>query len=214
MFDLFKKIMPREDGFFDMFERHAATIQNGAIALRQVLDGGKEVNALCARVSEEEQKADTIIHDVLQALRKSFITPFDRSDIQGLITAMDDALDQMNKTAKAIQLFEVKKFDPAMRDMGDLIVKSAEATVRAVPMLRAMKANANDMVKLTAAIVEMEEQSDRVQEKGMKQLYLTTGKKDAMAFIVGSEIYEHLEKVSDRFEDVANTLSAILVEHL
>ncbi len=214
MFELFKKIMPKEEAFFDLFERHAACVQNGAVALRQLLDGGTEVADLCARIAEEEARADVISQDVLQAIRKSFVTPFDRSDIQGLITALDDALDQMNKTAKTIMLFEVKKFEPAMREMGDLIVKSADLTVKAVPMLRAMKANASAMLKANGEIVQMEEESDRAQERGLKQLYKGAGKKDAMAFIIGAEIYEHLEKVSDRFEDVANTMSAILVEHL
>lgn len=214
MFELFKKIMPREEAFFDLFEAHAACVQNGAVALRQLLEGGKEVPHLCARISEEETKADAISHEVLQAIRKSFVTPFDRSDIQGMITAMDDALDQMNKTAKTITLFDVTTFEDPMREMGDLIVRSADQTAKAVPMLRAMKTHATAMLKATGDIVQMEEESDRMQEKGLKELYKGVGRKDAMAFIIGSQIYEHLEKVSDRLEDVANTLSSILVEHL
>jgi predicted phosphate transport protein (TIGR00153 family) len=213
MFDLIKKIMPREEAFFAMFERHAAVLQAGSRTLRQIMEGGANVNALCNQLIQQENEADAISHEVLQAIRKTFITPFDRSDIKGLITAMDDAIDQMNKTAKAILMFEVKAFESPMREMGDLIVASAAKTAEAVPLLRAMKANSGRLHSLTGEIVRLEEESDHVHEQGLKALYVKS-RKDPMAYIVGAEIYEHLEKVVDRFEDVANTISGIVIEHL
>jgi uncharacterized protein len=214
MFDLFKKIMPREERFFDMFDRHAVCLRDGSVTLRKLLDGGPQVPQLCARLMAQEQEADTISHEVLLAIRRTFITPFDRGDIKGLITAMDDAIDQMNKTAKTILLFEVRSFEEPMRQMGDQIVKAAALAVELVPLLRSMRQHSSRLHTLTGEIIRLEEESDQVHEVGLKKLFLEQGRKDPMAFIVGSEIYEHLEKVADRFEDVANTVSGIVIEHL
>jgi len=214
MFNLFKKIMPKEERFFNLFEAHAACLTAGSLTLRKLLEGGPQVSALCKILMGQEEEADAIAHEVLQAIRRSFITPFDRGDIQGLITAMDDAIDQMNKTAKAVLLFEIKKFEPKMHRMGDQIVQAAELTAEAVPLLRRMNPNANRLLALCGDIARIEEDSDHVHDDGLKRLLTTKGRKDPMSFIIGSEIYSHLEKVADRFEDVANTVSGIVIEHM
>ena len=214
MFNLFKKMMPKEERFFDMFERHAACLTAGSQTLRKLLEGGPGVPALCKTLMAQEEQADAIGHEVMQAIRRTFITPFDRGDIQGLITAMDDAIDQMNKTAKAVLLFDVKKFSPEMRLMGDQIVQAAALTAEAVPLLRQMNPNANRLIALTTKIAVLEEASDHVHDDGLRGLLGVKGRKDPMAFIIGSEIYSHLEKVSDRFEDVADTISGIVIEHM
>jgi uncharacterized protein Yka (UPF0111/DUF47 family) len=107
--------------FFPLFERHAAAIAAGAEALRRMLDGGEQVRKHCQSVMRQEEEADTITRDVLIGIRSTFITPFDRGDIKDLITSMDDAIDQMQKTAKAIILFEMTSFEPEMRAMADAI---------------------------------------------------------------------------------------------
>jgi uncharacterized protein len=214
MFNLFKKIMPKEERFFDLFEAHAACLTAGSITLRKLLEGGPKVKDLCKELMQKEEEADVIGIEVLQAIRRSFITPFDRGDIKGLITSMDDAIDQMNKAAKAVLLYEVKKFEPDMRTMGDEIVKAAALTAEAVPLLRSISKNSNRLMTLTAEIVVLEEESDHVHDSGLRALLKGKGRKDAMGFIIGSEIYSHLEKVADRFEDVANTMSDIVIEHL
>jgi predicted phosphate transport protein (TIGR00153 family) len=214
MFNLFKKIMPREERFFDLFEKHAACLTAGSLTLRKLLDGGPDIAMNCKILMGQEEQADAIGHEVLQAIRRTFITPFDRGDIQGLITAMDDAIDQMNKTAKAVLLFDVRKFTPEMRLMGDQIVQAATLTAEAIPLLRRMNPNSNRLIVLTTKIAELEEASDHVHDDGLRTLLGAEGRKDPMAFIIGSEIYSHLEKVSDRFEDVANTVSGIVIEHM
>ena len=214
LFSLFKKIMPKEERFFDLFDQHAACLTAGSLTLRRLLDGGPDVAGLCQTLRQQEEEADKIGLEVLQAIRRTFVTPFDRSDIKGLITSMDDAIDQMNKTAKTVLLFEVTSFEEEMRAMGDQIVKSANLTREAVPLLRAMRRNSTRLNALTAEIMQLEEQSDHVHEDGLKKLLHEHGRKDPMAFIIGSEVYGHLEKVSDRFEDVANTIVGIVIEHL
>jgi predicted phosphate transport protein (TIGR00153 family) len=214
MLSWFQALLPKEERFFDMFEAHAATLTAGARALRQVLEGGDQVPAHCAAVAKHEDDADQVAREVLLAVRRTFITPFDRSDIRDLISSMDDAIDQMHKTAKAIMLFEQRAFEPDMVALGDLIVETADLTAQAVPLLRSLRANAKALNQLTEQIVRLEGRSDAVYDQGMAALYKGPARKDPMAFIVGSEIYDHLEKVVDRFEDVANRISGVLIEHL
>ncbi len=210
----FQALMPKEERFFDMFEAHAATLCAGAASLRLLLDGGEAVPAHVADVARHEDAADQITREVLLAVRRTFITPFDRSDIRDLITSMDDAIDQMHKTAKAIILFDQSRFEPDMVALGDLVVRTAGLTAQAVPLLRSLRANAKAINSLTEQITQLEEQSDQLYDRGMATLFHGPARTDPMAFIVGSEIYDHLEKVVDRFEDVANQISGVLIEHL
>lgn len=214
MLGWFYKIMPREERFFDMFERHGQCLVACSRTLRELLDGGPKVKDLCAQIATQEHDADLITHEVLQAIRRSFITPFDRGDIRGLIDSMDDSIDQMNKTAKAVMLFEVERFEEPMRQTGDLIIKAANLTNEAVPLLRSMRANAPRLNVITEEIVRIEEQSDQVCLDGLKGLLQGPARGDAMAYITGAEIYDHLEKVVDCFEDVANRVNGIVIEHL
>jgi len=211
----FQALMPREEAFFDLFEAHSRTLCAGARALRDLLrTGGDEVPAHCADISRHETDADEITREVLLAVRRTFITPFDRADIRDLITSMDDAIDQMHKTAKAITLFEQRTFEPHMATLGEVIVKTADLTAEAVPLLRALRANAGRLNAITEEVRRLEEDSDQLYDQGMAALYHGPARIDPMAFIVSSEIYDHLEKVVDRFEDVANRISGVLIEHL
>jgi uncharacterized protein Yka (UPF0111/DUF47 family) len=124
MLGWFQALMPREDRFFDLFVRHATIVVAGAEALRGLLRDGARAEEYCRRIFEHEAEADEITRQVLTAVRRTFITPFDRTDIQTLATSLDDTIDQMNKTAKNIGLFEVSRFEPQMQQMGDVIVHS------------------------------------------------------------------------------------------
>jgi uncharacterized protein len=214
MLNLIKKVMPREEKFFDLFEAHAAKALQAAETLRAIMTGGKDIAANCAKLMQREEEADTIGAETLQALRRSFITPFDRSDINSLSSSLDDAIDQMNKTAKAVLLFEVKTFEPHMQLMADDAVELAKLLVEAMPLMRNIGQHSGRLHTLTGRMVEIEENSDQKNEAGLKVLLKGKAKKDAMAFIIGSEIYEHLEKVADRFEDVAHVMSDIVIEHV
>ncbi|MHB1207339.1 MAG: DUF47 domain-containing protein, partial [Rhodospirillaceae bacterium] len=104
----FQALMPREDRFFELYNHHAATLVDGAKALCELLQGGPGVTAAAHRIFAFEEQADAIAREILLLVRRSFITPFDRSDIKDLISALDDTIDQMRKTAKAVLLFEVE----------------------------------------------------------------------------------------------------------
>jgi hypothetical protein len=214
MLNWFQALLPKEQKFFDLFEAHALTLVAGAASLRHLLNGGETVPLYCAEVARHEDEADGITREVLLAVRRTFITPFDRSDINDLISSMDDAIDQMHKTAKAITLFEQRKFQPDMVRLGDIIVQSADLTAEAVPLLRSLRGNAGRLNQISDEVTRLEDESDRLYDEGIAALYRGPAKKDPMAYIVGAEIYDHLEKVVDRFEDVANRISGVLIEHL
>lgn len=214
MLNWFQALLPKEGKFFDLFEAHALTLVAGARSLRQLLDGGETVPLYCAEVASHENDADDITRDVLLAVRRTFITPFDRSDIRDLITSMDDAIDQMHKTAKAIMLFEQRNFHPQMVELGDVIVKTADLLAEAVPLLRSLRENAARLNAIAEEVTRLEDQSDGLYDAGISALYRGPARSDPMAYIVGAEIYDHLEKVVDRFEDVANQISSVLIEHL
>lgn len=214
MLGWFQALMPREDKFFTLFEKHAAVIVEGARHLRAALDGGPDLATNCERVAERERAADAIARDVIREVRRTFITPFDRADIQELIGLMDDSIDQMRRTTKAIDLFEIREFDDSMRAMGDLIVKAAEDSADLVGALRQLRTDPAKIARLVAEIDRVESESDRLCDQGVKALYLKHRGGDAMAYIAGAEIYEHIESVVDRFEDIANRINGILIEHI
>jgi predicted phosphate transport protein (TIGR00153 family) len=214
MLGWFQKMMPKEEKFFDFFDRHAAILNEAAIAMKALLAGGDSIPANSALVTKLENDADAVTHEVLLAVRRSFITPFDRSDIRDLITSMDDAIDQMRQTVKTIDLFEIKSFEPEMQQLGDVIVEAAKFTVEAVEALRKMQQNAAKLHVLAGKLTKLEEHSDELHDIGLKKLFKAHAGGNAMAYIAGSEIYAHLEKVVDRFEDVADRVNAIVVEHV
>jgi len=209
----FQALMPREESFFDKFVAHARLLVAGAEALRDLLNGGAAVAAACEAVIRHEEAADEITRQIFLAIRRTFITPFDRSDIRELATSLDDAIDQMQKTAKSITLFEVSEFQPEMRELGDLAIQAAYLTLEATELLRDIRRNATRLNAIAEAVTRIENRSDEVYDAGMKCLFRTC-QDHPMDFIVGADILDHLEKVIDRFEDVSNGINGILIESL
>ena len=213
MLSLFRALMPKEERFFPLFEEQARVLMAGAEAMRALLNGGEDVPRYCQEIAVHETAADEVTSHVMLAVRRSFITPFDRGDIKDLIQSMDDAIDQMHQTGKTIMLYEVREFDPLMREMGDIIIKAAAITVKVVPLLRAIGPQASRLSLMTEEMRHLESRSDELHEEGLRQLYRKYGASDPMAYIIGSEVYGRLEKVVDSFEDVADEISGIVIEH-
>src|ERR1700746_983240 len=210
----FRALLPKEERFFDLFSSHPATVVRGAEALPGVLRGGDQTLAFCQRVNQLENEADGITREVLTAVRRTFITPFDRGDIKNLITAMDDAIDQMQQTAKAVMLFEVRSFEPPMREIGTLGVACANLVGRALPLLQSIGQNVALLTAITEELTKLEGRVDDLHDIGLKELFLKHRNANTMDFIVGAEIYDHLEKVADRFDDVANEINSIVIEQV
>ena len=210
----FQALMPKQGRFFDQFEDHAATLVAGADALARLLQGGPDIAVHVKEIHDREHQADDITRDVLQDVRRILITPFDRTAITGLIASMDDAIDQMNGTAKAITLFERTEFEPQMRDISGIIVEAARVTSEVMPLLRSIGDNASRILELTARLVQLEGHADEIHDAGLNTLFKAAeGDAKPMEFIVGREIYSHLERVVDRFEDVANEVQGLVLDH-
>jgi len=213
MFHWFQSLLPKQVQFFDLFEAHATTLTAGGDALARLLQGGSGMNQHIKEIIEREEEADAITRDVLQNVRKTFLTPFDRGAITSLIGSMDDAIDQMQQTAGAISLYEVTEFEQEMLDMAAIIVESSRLLAEALPLLREIHANAARLHELTERIVRLEGQSDDIHAKGLKRAFQQHGRTDTMSFLIKREIYSHLEKVVDRFEDVANEIDGLAIDH-
>ena len=214
MFRWFQALMPHEDRFFRLYDQHARLLADGAEALCELLQGGPGAVDAARRIMTLESQADAVAREVLLLVRRTFITPFDRGDIKDLINTLDDTIDQMQKTAKAMLLFEVETIEPEMSEMGTRILEAAKLTVDAVGLLGSLRDNAARLNAITEEIIRLEDDADTLNDSGIKKLFQKHRESNAMNYIIGVEIYDHLEKVMDRFEDVANRISGIVIEHM
>ena len=219
MLGWFQALMPKEERFFTLFEKHAKIVVAGAEALRGLLQGGDTVEDYCKQVFQREAEADDVTREVLLAVRRTFITPFDRTDIQDLITLDGRCHRPDEQDRQDYRPVRGQSFEPQMQQMSEIILQSANLVLEAVPLLSSIGTNAARLGALTTKIITIEEQADDVYNRGLKALFLAiAGPKatqgSAMKFIIGSELYDHLEKVVDRFEDVANEIKSIVVDQL
>jgi predicted phosphate transport protein (TIGR00153 family) len=213
MFGWFQRLLPKTGNFFDLFEAHALTIVAAADALARLLQAGAPGADHIREIVEREHDADNITREVIQTVRKTFLTPFDRGAITSLIGAMDDAIDEMNATAAAIDLYEVREFEQEMRDMAAIIVDAARVTAEAMPLLRDVGRNGGRLHELTERMVRMEGHADGIHDDGLRRAFKQCGATETLRFIVSREIYKHLERIVDALEDVANEIDGIVIDH-
>lgn len=214
MFAWFQRLLPKSGDFYALFERHAATMVGAAEALVSLTAGEGERSALLRLIHDKEHAADEVIRETLHEVRQTFLTPFDRGAITSLIGAMDDTIDEMNATASAIELFEVTTFDPQMREIAQIALDACRLIAEALPLLRDVERNGRRLHDLTGRIVQLEGQVDGLHDSGMKAVYQAQkAKADPLAFMVSREIYKHLERIADAFEDVANEIDSLVIDH-
>ena len=212
MFNWFQRLLPRTGDFFGMFEAHAATVVGAADALTKLVDGGTLHSEYIAEIHDREHEADDIIREVLTTVRRTFLTPFDRGAITSLIVAMDDTIDEMLATARAIDLYQLGDLRPEMKQIVDLIAEAAEVTAKAVPLLRKVSANGATLHHLTGKVVALEGQADEIHALGLKRAF-ENARQDPLQFAVAREVFKNLEKVMDAFEDVANEIDGLVIDH-
>jgi len=213
MFAWFQRLLPKTGNFFEMFEAHALTITAAADALSRLFQDGTATQDHIREVIEREHDADEITGNVLKTVRETFLTPFDRSAITALIGSMDDSVDEMQAAVQAIDLYELTSFEQEMKDMAAIIVDAARLTAEAMPLLRDVGRNAGRLHELTERLVRMEGHADDIHRAGVKRAFVEYGKKDMPRFIVAREVYKHLERIVDAFEDVANEIDGIVIDH-
>lgn len=211
----FQRLLPKRGNFFELFDAHAAITLRAAEATTRLFAGEPNPEALIAEVKDLEHQADDVTRTVLQTVRVTFLTPFDRSAISGLINRMDDAIDAMDAALTAVSLYEVRSFAPDMHEMAKLMLEAARVSAEATQLLPDVARNGPRLHAMTERLVNLEGEVDGLHEQGLKRLFEKHNQEggDAMRFVVDREIYKHLEKISDAFEDVANEIDGIVIDH-
>lgn len=206
--------MPREGKFFDLFNAHAELIVEGGqqlVALMGALAEGKEsVAEHAAAIDKAETGADKITHETLSQLHKTFITPLDRDEIHQLITRMDDILDLTQDVAQTIALYDIQRATPEAITLAEITLKCCERVKGAVGLLSSMD-NAQTILDACREIDQLESDADRVMRGAMSKLF--RDEPDVRQLIKLKAIYELLETITDRCEDVANILEGIVLEN-
>jgi predicted phosphate transport protein (TIGR00153 family) len=212
MFSWFQRLLPQRGDFFGMFEAHAATLVGAARSLKRLASNRASTAEILTEIRDQEHEADEVIRQVLTAVRKTFLTPFDRGAITSLIGAMDDAIDEMLAAARAIDLYELRELRPEMKEIVGLISEAADLTAQAVPLLRDVKGNGATLHQLTGRLVSLEGQADEIHATGLKNAF-QTARADPLQFAVCREVFKNLERVADAFEDVANEIDGIVIDY-
>lgn len=212
MFAWFQRLLPRTGDFFGLFEAHVATLVAASKALTKLADGGTPQKEHIAEIDRREHEADDIIRQVLRTVRRTFLTPFDRGAITSLIGAMDDAVDEIQATGRAIDVYELGRFTPEMKRMAGMIAEQAALTAEAMPLLRDITANGARLHAITEKVVGLEGEADDAHADGLKKAFQQLSG-DPMQFMVAREIYKHLERITDAIEDVANEIDGIVIDH-
>ena len=203
-------LLPREDDFFGLFERHAALTVEGAKEMLRLVSGGQNVRALAARIKEIEHETDVITHTCVEHLHKTFITPLDRDDIHRLITRMDDIMDYIESAATAVMLYELSEMTVPARELADVLVRSTEAVAIAIGGLKNVK-QADTILNACIEVNRLENEGDEILRTALADLF--RGARDPLLVLKWKEIYEALENATDRCEDVANVIEGVVLEH-
>jgi hypothetical protein len=210
---MFARLLPREGRFFDLFNQHADRIVDGAHHLVHLMEHygdpvlrEREIQA----IDEIETSGDKVTHETVALLHKTFITPFDRDDVHKLITRMDDILDLTQDVAESVMLYDIQTMTPEAVKLASLAQMCCERVRSAVNLLSDM-ANADAILKLCVEIDRLESDADRVMRSAMSKLFHE--EPDVRQLIKLKAIYELLESLTDRCEDVANIIEGVVLEN-
>jgi hypothetical protein len=207
---MLRRLLPREEDFFGLFERHAALTVEGAREMQRLVQGGQNTRVLASRIKEIEHETDVITHACVERLHKTFITPFDRDDIHRLITRMDDVMDYIEAAAISVMLYELTDMTTPARELADVLVRSTEAVAIAVGGLKKVK-QSDVILKACIEVNRLENEGDEILRNALADLF--RGATDPLLVLKWKEVYEALENATDRCEDVANIIEGVVLEH-
>ena len=203
------RFLPRDTNFFDYFEKHAAVTVAAAHELQALLGSEDPPEPRARRIKELEHEADVITHTCVEALHKTFITPFDRHEIHRLISRMDDVMDYLESASERMVLYELPARNPDAAALADVLARACEAMARAVEGLRRPK-EVEGILPHCVAVNRLENEGDVLLRAALARLFRE--ERDPIAVIKWKEIYEHLEDATDRAEDVANVIEGVILE--
>ena len=207
---MFGRLMPTEGKFFDLFNQHAELCVKGAKEMLGLMTNFDDLENRVHAIESIEKQADKITYTTVDLLHKTFITPLDRDDIHKLITRMDDILDLMEDAGQTVSLYDLHSVTPEAKRLAELCLACCEKVQQAVGMLHNMD-NAQKMVAICEEIDRLESDADHVMRAAMSKLF--RDEPDVRNLIKMKAIYEILETVTDRCEDVANIIEGIIVEN-
>jgi predicted phosphate transport protein (TIGR00153 family) len=213
---VFGRLLPREGNFFELFNVHGEQIELGARAFKSMVENyGDRVlrEKYAAEVDAAERSADRTTAEVSRLLHRTFITPIDREQIHGLINAMDDILDLLQDSAEVMSLYDVQRIGEDVLRLTEISVRCCERVRHAVTLLPRLSqsAVAESAIKTCEEIDRLESDADRVMRSAMSRLFREEA--DTRELIKLKAIYEHLESISDRCEDVANLIEGVVLEN-
>jgi len=207
---MFGRLMPREGNFFELFNAHAEHIVEGSRELVAMITSFTNVEQHAQHIDNSERAADKVTHECITLLHKTFITPFDRDQIHQLITRMDDILDLMQDVAESIVLYDIRKITPESKQLAEICQMCCERVRTAVSLLKNVK-DAEAILKTCQEIDRLESDADRVMRAAMSKLFRDEA--DVKQLIKLRSIYELLETITDRCEDVANLIEGVVLEN-
>lgn len=211
---MFGRFMPQEGRFFELFNLHAHEIVEAGkelVALMNALgEGATDLRDHANAIDAIEKRGDTYTRECIQLLHKTFITPLDREEIHQLISNMDDVLDLMQDCAESVSLYDIKTITPEAKQLAEICMQCCDRVKSAVALLSNMD-NAATILKICEEIDRLESDADRVMRSAISKLFRT--ERDAVQLIKLKAIYEVLETITDRCEDVANVMQGIVIEN-
>jgi predicted phosphate transport protein (TIGR00153 family) len=203
-------LLPREGKFFDFFNQHATLAAEAAAELAALLGDLTQLGRRSRAIEKLEKRADQITHQTIQLLHQTFITPLDRDEIHGLINALDDTLDLMEDVATSIVLYDVRTVTPDAQKLADINTTCTMKVKEAVAKLETME-HAQDILKLCSEIDRLESEADFVFRSALAKLFREES--DAKQILKLKEVYQLLESITDKCEDVANVIEGIVLEN-
>jgi predicted phosphate transport protein (TIGR00153 family) len=201
------RLLPREEKFFDLFEQQGANIVLASRALEELTLEYGSAKAKAEEVKDLEHAGDTLTHEIVRRLNTTFITPIDRKDIYALACRLDDVLDLIDAVADRLLVYKIDNPTEGCIAMAKIIVKAAEETDRAVHCLRTLSPFYH---KHAVEVNRLENEADRLLRDQLAALF--EGTKDAIEVIKWKELYETMEAVTDRCEDVVNVIEGIVLK--
>ncbi len=201
-------LIPKEEKFFQMFQDMSKIIIEGAELLKDMMDNFENPVASQRAIKDVEHKGDAQTHDIIRKLNKSFVTPFDREDIYALASALDDILDLIDASSQRFVMYNVDRPTPAAKELAFIILKSCKTIDRAV---RRLGGKDDDIIECCVEVNALENEADRVCREAISRLF--DEEKDPINLIKWKEIYETLERATDKCEDAANILESVVVKN-
>jgi predicted phosphate transport protein (TIGR00153 family) len=208
---MFRSIIPREEVFFDNFEKICALMIVAAGHLRSMLEIGGPYDEAARRVKGIEAEADELTHRSIATLHKTFVTPFDRQDILRLIVGLDDILDTIEAVSSLLNLYNPRNAMQEALRLADLLVQGTEKVAVMVGLLRQLSKQSDRLLALGLELNRLENEADRAYQQAIARLFQEED--DPKEVIKWKDILEHIETATDQCEDVADIIEGLVLEN-